>query len=173
MKWAQLRIRLWIASLISWLEKINVYLKLNSVSLDWHSLQCTYIMWKQNEGWCYALGTTSKFPFWILHHFFFLLLLLFSPVDAKPSLKIGSVNKAFLFWYWQWLTIFLRNKTFLFFKTGSWNFQNLFEKEFRETSQNVNSIRQPIEKNVHNSCLNKLNELKFCEVTQNFISNIC
>ena len=70
MKWAQLRIRLWIASLISWLEKINVYLKLNSVSLDWHSLQCTYIMWKQNEGWCDTLGTTSKFPFWILHHFF-------------------------------------------------------------------------------------------------------
>ena len=71
----------------------------------------------------------------------------FASFAAKPSLKIGSVNKAFLFWYWQWLTIFLRNKTFLFFKTGSWNFQNLFEKEFRETSQNVNSIRQQIEKN--------------------------
>ena len=65
----------------------------------------------------------------------------------KPSLKIGSVNKAFLFWYWQRLNFFFfRNKTFLFFKIESWNFQNLFEKEFRETSQNFNSIRQPIEK---------------------------
>ena len=34
----------------------------------------------------------------------------------------------------------------MFFKIESWNFQNLFEKEFRETSQNFNSIRQPIEK---------------------------
>ena len=41
---------------------------------------------------------------------------------------------------------FFRNKTFLFFKIESWNFQHLFEKEFRETSQNFNSIRQPIEK---------------------------
>ena len=33
----------------------------------------------------------------------------------KPSLKIGSVNKAFLFWYWQRLkTFFFRNKTFVF-----------------------------------------------------------
>ena len=65
----------------------------------------------------------------------------------KPSLKIGSVNKAFLFWYWQWLKkIFFWNKTFLFIKIESWNFHHLFEKEFRETSQNFNSIRQQIEK---------------------------
>ena len=31
---------------------------------------------------------------------------------------------------------------FLFFKIESWNFQHLFEKEFRETSQNINSFRQ-------------------------------
>ena len=30
--------------------------------------------------------------------------------------------------------------------TESWIFQHLFEKEFRETSQNFNSIRQRIEK---------------------------
>ena len=36
--------------------------------------------------------------------------------------------------------IFFRNKTFLFFKIESWNFQHLFEKEFRETSQNFNSF---------------------------------
>ena len=30
------------------------------------------------------------------------------------------------------------NKTFLFFKIESWNFQHLSEKEFRETSQNFN-----------------------------------
>ena len=32
------------------------------------------------------------------------------------------------------------NKTFLFFKIESWNFQHLFKKEFCETSQNVNSF---------------------------------
>ena len=36
--------------------------------------------------------------------------------------------------------IFFRNKTFLFFKIESWNFQHLFEKEFRESSQNFNSF---------------------------------
>ena len=48
----------------------------------------------------------------------------------KPSLKIESVNKAFLFWYWQWpKKYFFRNKTFLFFKIESWNFQHLSEKK--------------------------------------------
>ena len=40
---------------------------------------------------------------------------------------------------------FFRNKTFLFFKIESWNFQHLFEIEFRETSKNFNlfsSFRQ-------------------------------
>ena len=86
--------------------------------------------------------------------------------------KIETVNKAFLFWNWQRLKIsFFRNKTFLFFKIESWNFQVQFEIEFRETSQNFNSIRQPIKKDENNNCLNKLNELKFCEVSQNSISN--
>ena len=35
---------------------------------------------------------------------------------------------------------FFRNKTFLFFKIESWNFQHVFEKEFCETSQNFNSF---------------------------------
>ena len=35
---------------------------------------------------------------------------------------------------------FFRNKTFLFFKIESWNFQHLFEKEFCETSQDFNSL---------------------------------
>ena len=38
--------------------------------------------------------------------------------------------------------LFFRNKTFLFFKIQNWNFQNLFENQFCETSQNFNSIRQ-------------------------------
>ena len=38
-----------------------------------------------------------------------------------------------------------RNKTFLFLKIENLNFQHLNE-EFRETSQNFNSIRQSIEK---------------------------
>ena len=59
----------------------------------------------------------------------------------KPSLKIGLVNKAFLFWYWQRLKTFFFGINLLFFEIEDWNFQNLFEKEFRETS-----IRKPIEK---------------------------
>ena len=59
----------------------------------------------------------------------------------KPSLKIGSVNKAVLFWYWQQSkNTFFVNKTFLFFNIESWNFQVQFEIEFRETSQHFNSL---------------------------------
>ena len=62
-------------------------------------------------------------------------------VETKPSLKIDcfDVDNGLK-------NIIFRNKTFLFFKIESWNFQHLFETEFRETSQNFNSIRQPIEK---------------------------
>ena len=69
-------------------------------------------------------------------------------ITIKTFQKIDSVNKAFFvlilttapkfFFFW--------NKTFLFFKIESWNFQAQFEIEFRETLQNFNSIRQPIEK---------------------------
>ena len=38
--------------------------------------------------------------------------------------------------------IFYRNKTFLFFKIESWNFQHLFEKKIREALKNFNSFRQ-------------------------------
>ena len=38
---------------------------------------------------------------------------------------------------------FHRNKTFLFFKIESWNFQHFFEKEFHDTSQIFKFIRQP------------------------------
>ena len=69
---------------------------------------------------------------------------------AKTSLKIRTVNKAGLFWYWSQFSldldhIFFRNKTFLFFKIESLNFQHLFKKEFHETSPNFNlfsSFRQ-------------------------------
>ena len=63
---------------------------------------------------------------------------------AKPSLKIGSVNKAFLFWYWLQLKFFFRDKTFLYFKLESWNFQHLFKNKFCKTSQNFNSFLQTI-----------------------------
>ena len=62
---------------------------------------------------------------------------------AKPSRKIEPVNKAFLFWHWQWPKhIFFWNKTFLFFKIESWNFKNRSEKKFLETSQSFNSFTQ-------------------------------
>ena len=38
------------------------------------------------------------------------------------------------------MDLFFKKKPFLFFKIKSWNFQYLFEMEFRETSQNFNSF---------------------------------
>ena len=91
-------------------------------------------------------------------------------IFPKPSQKIESINKAFLFWYWlQPKKNLFRNKTFLFFKIGSWNFQHLFKNEFHETSQNFNSIWQPREK----MYVNCLNELTLREVSQNSFSNRC
>ena len=66
-------------------------------------------------------------------------LQMYSP---KPSLKIRTASAIF----WIYLggkaqKIFLfRNKTFLYFKIESWNFQYLFEIEFGETSKNCNSF---------------------------------
>ena len=64
---------------------------------------------------------------------------------SKPSLKIGTANAICwnslgLFRDCSLNYIFLGKKTFLFFKIESWNFPHLFEKEFRETSQNFNSF---------------------------------
>ena len=86
-------------------------------------------------------------------------------LSPKPSLKIRTANAIFciclgIFRECGLKNIFFRNETFLFFKIASWNFQHLFEKKIRETSQNFNSIRQPIEK-MKKKCLNRLNELKF------------
>ena len=43
-------------------------------------------------------------------------------------------------WRYGLKNIFFRNKTFLFFKIESWNFQVQFEIKIRETSQNFNSF---------------------------------
>ena len=67
--------------------------------------------------------------------------------SPKPSLKIRTASAIF----WDYLCMFrnygqknnfFRNKTFLFFRIESWNFQHLCEIEFREISQNFNSFRQ-------------------------------
>ena len=75
-------------------------------------------------------------------------IILFIP---KPSLKIKTVNKAGCFdikasSLLAYLIYFLGIKRGFFFKIESGNLQHLFEKEFRETLQNFNSIRQQIEK---------------------------
>ena len=69
----------------------------------------------------------------------------------KPSLKIATAsaiccNSLGLFRDYGLNHIFFRNKTFLFYKIENWNFQHLFEKEFRENSHNFKSLSQPIEK---------------------------
>ena len=69
--------------------------------------------------------------------------------------------------------IFFRNKTFLFVKIESWNFQHLYDLGFHETSQNFSSFGQllfPIEKCCLNVCLNVL---KFCKVSRIPKSNRC
>ena len=82
----------------------------------------------QTKTYCWASLLRSE---WLHFSVFSLTIsakLKFSKLRPKPSLKFGSVNKAFLFWYWQRLEKFFRNKTFSFFKKESWNFQNLFER---------------------------------------------
>ena len=67
-------------------------------------------------------------------------------LQTKTFGKIEPVNKAFLQLATAYFFFFFRDKTFLFFKIESWNFQVQFEIEFCETSQNFNSIRKPIKK---------------------------
>ena len=98
-----------------------------------------------------------------------LLILVLGCKNPKTSLKIGSANKVFWFDIDNCLKFLFRNKTFSFFKIESWNFQTLFEKEICETSHIIST--QTHRKNENNNCLN--NELKFCEVSENSISNRC
>ena len=119
-----------------------------------------------------ALLFVSKRIFPPAHNFHLFLSNTWIQAYIKTFWKIESVNKVFLFWYWQRLKKnFFRNKTFLFFNIESWNFQVHFEIYFRETLQNFNSIRQPIKKDENNNCLKKLNVLKFCEDSRILISN--
>ena len=89
--------------------------------------------------------TYCKGLFWI-HHYSWNQLYFWKWFEcswkAKPSLKIRTANTIF----WISLGIYRdhglkkRNKTFLFFKIESWNFQVQFEIKIRETSQNFNSF---------------------------------
>ena len=84
--------------------------------------------------------------------------------QTKTFWKIETANA--IFWMYLGNTAkkcFFRNKTFLFFKIERWNFQNLSEIEFRETSKNCNSFslfRQLLIFIFSSDCLL---ELKFCE----------
>ena len=91
---------------------------------------------------------------------------------SKPSGKLRRHTPSFgcILAVWP-KKYFFRNKTFLFFKIESWNFQVQFEIKFRETSQNFNSFslfRQLLFSSFFIGCLI---ELKFCEVSWNSISN--
>ena len=62
---------------------------------------------------------------------------------------------------------FFRNKTFLFFKIQSWNFQHLFNCRSCKTTQNFSSLIQRTHmQNQNKSCAYKLNELKFLFLKQ-------
>ena len=80
----------------------------------------------------------AELMFWMLNWFFYppcvqqgFIVKRSINVASKPSLKIGTTNAI----CWNSLGLFRE----------SWNFQHLFEKGFRETSQSFNSIRQQIE----------------------------
>ena len=82
-----------------------------------------------------------------LHHSIYTYLDSKMTVAVKTFGKIETASAIF----WDYLgmfieygqkNIFFRNNTFLFFKIESWNFQHLFEIEFRETSQSFNSFTQ-------------------------------
>ena len=68
--------------------------------------------------------------------------LLYELAKCKTFWKIETAHAIF----WMYLggtakkIFFFRNKTFLFFKIESWNFQVQFEIKFRETSQNLNKF---------------------------------
>ena len=102
---------------------------------------------------------------------------LFLFVSVPYILGVGELrgNMAFVGrrknypWYIWYTSYFFRNKTFLFVKTESWNFQHLFNLGFCESLQNFNPFRQHFSKG-HKSCLN---ELKFCEVPRNNKSKRC
>ena len=56
----------------------------------------------------------------------------------------------------------------MFFKIASWNFQHLFEIEFRETSQLIQIIQTVV---IFIFSIGCLIELKFCEVSRNSFKN--
>ena len=87
----------------------------------------------------------------------------------KPSLKIRTANSIF----WISLGIFrdYSLKTFLFIKIENWNFQHLFEIEFRETSQNFNSYGS-FRQLLFSFFIGCLIELKFCKVSQFFFNQM-
>ena len=60
-------------------------------------------------------------------------------VGSKTFGKIETASFGSILEVWL-KKFFFRNKTFLFFKIKSWNFQVQLEIKFRETSQNFNSF---------------------------------
>ena len=93
-------------------------------------------------------------------------------LDLNLHWKLGQLTPSFGSILAIWLKkYFFRNKTFLFFKIESWNFQNLFEIEFRETSQNFNSFSLFRQLLIFVFSIVCLIELKFCEVSRNSFSN--
>ena len=93
-------------------------------------------------------GSTESYILWELRY-----------ITASGGWKITIHGT----WY---NSIFFRNKTFFFVKIENWNFQQLFDREFREILQNFRSFRWTFRK--HFSMGNKScpNELKFCDISQ-------
>ena len=66
-------------------------------------------------------------------------------MDSKPWIRTVRTSRGHLLVERRTILYtfhFFRNKTFLFVKIENWNFQHLFDLEFRETSQNFSSFEQ-------------------------------
>ena len=96
---------------------------------------------------------------------------------AKPSLKIKSVNKAFSLFVLILTTpaydIFLRIKRVFFFEIAKLKLSGSVWKIIFWNLTKFQLNQKADRKNENNNSLNQLNELKFCEVSQNYVSKRC
>ena len=91
---------------------------------------------------------------------------------VRTSRDHPSVEKRTIMETW-YTSYFFRNKTFLFVKIESSNFQHQFDLGFHEPLQNFSSFRQTFRQLFSMGNKSCLNELKFCEVSRNNKSKRC
>ena len=97
---------------------------------------------------------------------------------TKSSLKIVTANAICwnslgLFWDYGLNYTFSRNKTFFSFQDRKLKFSASAWKRYSWHLKKYQLNQITDRKNRNNSCLNELNDLKFCDVSQYSFSNRC